>query len=322
MTQLSERIAQLVVGEPDVIFNLSVFPLFGSSGRSGEYGILGEAIDKGDARIKEVSEGGHVPQLLFENLGKDPILLVDGEQLIGCKQNRVLNMSILAPGLKETEIPVSCVERGRWRHNSDRFYASDESSFSEMRMAKMASVTENLERFDSAESDQGEVWRSISAKSSRLGSSSQSEAMSGIYERQRDRVDQYMRSIHAKDDQVGAVFAINGEIVGCEFFDDFKTFAYYQRKVTSGYVLDAIDRFDEFSSQLRLDDVEKSLADLRELPTFIHSGIGLGENIRLKDSEFVGAALSYCGRVLHFCALRSKFDSKKRDLSLMWHSDN
>lgn len=319
MVELSERIEQLAVGEPEVIFNLSVFPLLGASEGPGNYGVLGTALDEGHARIKEVSEGGHVPQLLFENLGSNPILLIDGEQLIGCKQNRVLNMSILAPGLKETEIPVSCVERGRWHHNSDRFYASDESSFSEMRMAKMSSVTENLERFDSAESDQGEVWRHISAKSMRLGSSSRSEAMSGIYDRQRDRVERYLSTLKPQDNQVGAVFAINGEIVGCEFFDDPKIFAHYQRKVTSGYVLDAIDRSEESSTKVvGLEDVRKVLHRLKHSPTFNHSGIGLGENIRIKDSHFVGAALTFDGVVLHCCALSSKKRLGGRDSRELW----
>ena len=47
------------------------------------YSVLDSALFQGHARIKEVSESGHVPQLLFENLGADPILLVDGEQLVG-----------------------------------------------------------------------------------------------------------------------------------------------------------------------------------------------------------------------------------------------
>ena len=182
------------------------------------YSVLDSALFQGHARIKEVSESGHVPQLLFENLGADPILLVDGEQLVGCKQNRVLNMSILAEGGKETEIPVSCVERGRWRSDSSEFSSSDESSFSAMRMAKMASVSDNLKNFDRAESNQGEVWEHIYSKSMRMGSSSQSEAMSGIYERHREQIRLYIEQVEPRLNQVGAVFAVNGRVLGCELF--------------------------------------------------------------------------------------------------------
>jgi hypothetical protein len=38
----------------------------------------------------------------------------DGEQLVGAKQNRILNMTVLVAAETEVTIPVSCVERGRW----------------------------------------------------------------------------------------------------------------------------------------------------------------------------------------------------------------
>lgn len=48
--------------------------------------------------ITEVSEQGVVPQLRFVNRGRVPVLLVDGEELLGAKQNRIVNLSILVPG--------------------------------------------------------------------------------------------------------------------------------------------------------------------------------------------------------------------------------
>jgi hypothetical protein len=38
-----------------------------------------------------------VPQLLFINDAMRPVLLLDGEELVGAKQNRVLNLTVLAP---------------------------------------------------------------------------------------------------------------------------------------------------------------------------------------------------------------------------------
>jgi hypothetical protein len=43
-----------------------------------------------------VSEGGSVPHLLFINDAMRPVLLLDGEELVGAKQNRVLNLTVLA----------------------------------------------------------------------------------------------------------------------------------------------------------------------------------------------------------------------------------
>ena len=48
------------------------------------------------ARITEVSRGGSVPELAFENSSAEKILLVDGDELAGAKQNRIVNLGAYA----------------------------------------------------------------------------------------------------------------------------------------------------------------------------------------------------------------------------------
>ena len=36
-----------------------------------------------------------MPELRVANLGDLPLLLLDGEQLVGARQNRILNMTVL-----------------------------------------------------------------------------------------------------------------------------------------------------------------------------------------------------------------------------------
>lgn len=64
--------------------------------------------------ITELDETGSVPFLTVTNASRHPVLLVDGEELIGAKQNRVLNTSVLVARGSAVRIPVSCVEQGRW----------------------------------------------------------------------------------------------------------------------------------------------------------------------------------------------------------------
>ena len=49
--------------------------------------------------------------------------ILDGEVLVGAKQNRVANLSIMLPPATDTVIPVSCVEACRWSYASDNFQA-------------------------------------------------------------------------------------------------------------------------------------------------------------------------------------------------------
>lgn len=81
--------------------------------------MLEQASDR--ARVTEVSEAGSVPFLQVANGADRPLLLVDGEELIGAKQNRILNTTVLVAAHAEVTIPVSCVERGRWGYRGREF---------------------------------------------------------------------------------------------------------------------------------------------------------------------------------------------------------
>jgi hypothetical protein len=114
MSTIAESLYRVVVGNPIQFLNLSLFPLLAEGPAKPGYRLLDEALADGSARITEVSDAGHVPELRFVNQGDLPVLLLDGEELIGAKQNRILNLSILAPAHQTIVIPVSCVEVGRW----------------------------------------------------------------------------------------------------------------------------------------------------------------------------------------------------------------
>ena len=83
-----------------------------------DYLLSDEAIAAGSVTVEEVSEGGSVPDLLVTNPGDSRVLFLEGEELRGAKQNRVLNTSVLVAAHSKTTIPVSCVEQGRWRYRT------------------------------------------------------------------------------------------------------------------------------------------------------------------------------------------------------------
>jgi hypothetical protein len=72
--------------------NLTMYPLLDGQAGELDYLTLDEALAGGRARITEVSAGGRVPELKFENRGDLAVLLLDGEELMGAMQNRILNL--------------------------------------------------------------------------------------------------------------------------------------------------------------------------------------------------------------------------------------
>jgi hypothetical protein len=80
--------------------------------------------------VTEVTGEGRVPELAFENTSTEKILLVDGDELVGAKQNRILNLTILVGVGQKILIPVSCVEQGRWSYRTRDFRSAGRALFS------------------------------------------------------------------------------------------------------------------------------------------------------------------------------------------------
>src|SRR3954454_6965174 len=83
----------VAVGDPDVAGSLAVFPLFGPSARL-EYQSFAQACAQG-ATIKELGEGASVRDLVVHNPTGLPLLLFEGEEVLGAQQNRTFDTSIL-----------------------------------------------------------------------------------------------------------------------------------------------------------------------------------------------------------------------------------
>jgi hypothetical protein len=289
---------QLTYGAATTKKNITVVPLIAHDDRDPDYLTLDEALAEGCIRVTEVNEHGSVPTLKVVNTSSAAVFLLDGEELLGAKQNRVINLSILVPASRETVIPVSCVESGRWRSTSETFAASRTAQFAEGRAAKMRQVTHSLETEGHHASDQGEVWAQIAAKSSRLAVTSDTSAMSALFEKVDRPIDDLVAPFRPQARQVGAVFAIDGRVAGLELFDAASTWRKLAPKLLRSYSLDALDP----SRGLRtsgINDVPTMLARLKTANGTTHPAVGEGEDVRLSSAEVVGAALCARGRVIH-----------------------
>ena len=141
---IGDYLSSIELGDMQQHKNMAVFPLFTSLNHGPEYLTLKEALALGVLTITEISEGGSVPNLKAINKGDLPIFLLDGEELAGAKQNRVLNTTILLKEHSETIIPVSCTEQGRWSYRSSEFADSDVIMAQKLRYKNIQSVAFNL----------------------------------------------------------------------------------------------------------------------------------------------------------------------------------
>ena len=308
MQIIQRTVAGLTLGDPVVHRQMAMFPLVDvkEDASARAYLTLDEALASTLAQVSEVSNGGSVPELIFRNLSDKPVLLVEGEELVGAKQNRTLNVSILAPPKEETRIPVSCVEQGRWGDDDNAvFDRSDRAHFARGRRSTVAAVNQAM-RHDptSRRSDQGAVWENIAEKMDALPTASETGAMGDIYEQHRTSIDTYVGAFRQQPGQVGAVFLAGTQFAGLDLFAHASAFAVLFPKLVRSYALDAMElrsaqAFKPPASAGRrlLDAV--AAADAREYPA-----VGQGRDVRIDSASVTAAALVAEGAVLHLAAFR------------------
>ena len=153
------------LGEPVEHRGIVVTPLFPRRDPVAAYITLDEALPRG-LRITETSDSGSVPELFVENPTDSAVLLYDGEELVGAKQNRILNVSVLVGAGAKLPIPVSCVEQGRWSRRSDAFGSATHISHSHLRRRKAETLAAQPLARGVA---QGEVWDEVREKQTRMG---------------------------------------------------------------------------------------------------------------------------------------------------------
>ncbi|MBI5446442.1 MAG: hypothetical protein HY900_35160 [Deltaproteobacteria bacterium] len=156
---------------------------------------MDEALSGGHARVTEVSEGGSVPELRFVNGSGHKILLLDGEEFVGAKQNRVLNVSILVAPQRSVTIPVSCVKQGRWKARSAEFQTAGRAQFARGRAEKALHVTSSLRTRGERRSDQGQVWERIQEKADALHAHSATGATADVFDHYAADLGAYERAL-------------------------------------------------------------------------------------------------------------------------------
>ena len=191
---------------------LEIFHLRWTTDSSGlDYLTLDEALENNGIEVAESSEHGEVPQIKIVNRTNRMVFLMAGEQLVGCKQNRVLNASIMVPPRREIPLPVTCVEAGRWGYKTPVFSSGHTSSHHHLRAMMDRQVAESYKSSGSPSSDQAAVWGEVSRKMAAVGSYSPSSELQAIYHDHERKLAESVKQLPAPEGFHGALFNIAGE---------------------------------------------------------------------------------------------------------------
>jgi len=297
---------ELSSGQSQVKDNLQLIPLFHKRERQArDYLLLDEAMENNCLKVSELTEQGNVNTLQVTNQGKQEVLILDGEELVGAKQNRMVNATILIAAESNLTIPVSCVERGRWRYESTSFDRSEVFGYSELRRKKAAYVAENLSAAGSFESNQHEVWEEIDRKQARMGSRSQTDAMHDVFSQYERELDDFITGLKPMDGQIGIAVYINGSFNCMDIFGHPEVLERLWKKLLKSYAMEALELKKESKKNTQHQHVEQLLTALREAEFMNYPSVGLGQDVRLKSRHYIAAGLVADDVILHLAAFQN-----------------
>lgn len=293
------RLSRLALGKPTRYGGLCLYPLLGDDLGMEPYLLLDAALESGALIIEEKKAGATVPELALTNHGDARVLLVDGEELVGAKQNRIVNTTVLVDAHSTLLLPVTCVEAGRWRQDSARFTSGHSHYNARGRQKKAEEVSEALSRSGRHDANQARVWADIGGKLDRLAVASDTAALHDVTRAHAAGLSAYGEALAAPAaHQVGAAFALGRTLIGLDLFDQARTLAALLPKLVASYALDALEE-----SGADAPPPPSVVADwLRAIPQAApdpHPAVGLGKDIRLSAPRLSGAALEFGGVALH-----------------------
>jgi hypothetical protein len=286
------------IGEPVEHRGIVIAPLFPGRDPACAYITLDEALPQG-LRISELGEGGTVPELAVRNTLGTNVLLYDGEELVGAKQNRILNVTVLVAAESVIEIPVSCVEQGRWADRSATMSSAGHVSHTHLRRRK----AEMLAAMPLASGiAQGEVWNEVADKAGRMGTFSPTGAANDTYVDHGAALAEVEPHFPVEPGQCGALLAL-GDSLCLDWVSRPDAFVQLWPKLRRGYLLDALEVLDRPAATPErivgfIDGV--SAAAVTRQPS-----AGLGDDVRLRRDGAIGSGLELDGELLQLSAFTS-----------------
>jgi len=293
-------IASLRVGDAMPFGGMTLFPVFRDGASPLRYQVLSEALADGSVEVRE-RPTATVPELWLMNRSDSMVLVLDGEEVVGGKQNRIANASFLIGAGGEVALPVTCVEHGRWHDVAPRF-ENGEAMYHSLRREKEQQVRANLRATGRAEADQGAVWEAIAAKQRETRTRSATGAMNDLYRGRAKDLSDYERAFPAVASAVGMAVALNGRMVGADLFDQPAPAEKLWPKLVRSYAMDALD--GEGSEAVARERAERLLRRLVGARVESYPSIGLGQDLRLEGDRAVGSALVFQGVVVHLGIFR------------------
>jgi len=298
--------SRLEVGPPATVWNLALFPLLlkGSTALDGaDYLLYEQAESMALVSIAEVGETGVVGELLVENRAMRPVLIVEGEVLLGMKQTRVLNVSILVPAQSRLIVPVSCVEAGRWHRVSE--HATGRAAVHlapSIRAAKAVTVGRSMRSARTFSSDQHAVWARVDQVLDSSDVDSPTHSYSDFASQELERLTGMAQGIKPATDQVGVIAYLGRQALCADVFGGAAVLTSLWSGLLSSYLADAGTARSKSRSVHAPAIAATWFRSITSGSASVGPELGLGHHVGVVGPGVEACALVHENRILHLSA--------------------
>ncbi|MDP7269409.1 MAG: hypothetical protein QF408_14700 [Pirellulales bacterium] len=287
-----------------------------------EYVLAAKAMADKTLVVEEVSREGSVPTLLVTNHLEMPVLILEGDLLIGGKQNRLSNSSVLIPKKTKMPLPVSCVEHGRWHHKSPRPESTrpeatqTESTHPEAFAPSLdciaAPVHRELKRAKLSQqpvSVQMKVWDSIENVQQARAYCSETSDHEELLQISRSELEDFLESTHCPDDAVGVAVVVGEDSYALDLFDQAATCRHYWKMKIHSSLMQR-GRLTDCEQLFSSEKLEQDIGELQQSRWQVRPERAAGKESRLgselqtlTDRGSMATALAYEQLPVHLTLL-------------------
>jgi hypothetical protein len=291
----------------------------GASDALPPYLVFEQAVAGGAVEVSEIGAGS-VPSVAATTKNK-PVVIFAGDTITGGKQNRFINISVWLSAGKVTQLPVTCLEHGRWDPGlAARFGAGRKADYALRSMVNLQVSEQRRRVHEFAASgvpaarafaaDQGEVWAEIGRREARAGRRSGTSALHELWAAEEHDARPLTAAFPCPHGAIGLAVGVGGRLVALELFDHPATLAASWQRLVESAVSAHLDHRRAVAARMAPPDthhypdpgalgrmVGRAVAALDGAS--VSPSVGEGLDIRLSGPKVAGSALVRDGQVVH-----------------------
>ena len=283
---------------PQVHGNIAIIPLKTEKKYNIDLLTLEKGIELGLVNVKEC-ENSQVNTLIVENKAVTPLILIDGEEVVGGDQNRIVSETIVIAPESSMKIPVNCSEQGRWAYKKE-FMHSDYIANYRTRRAKEYARRSN-------HSVQHTVWSSIHDVEADYSFASPTSALSESYDNLKKDHNEIVKSFEIVEGQNGVLIIVDGEIKGFEVFLNSDIYKQFHEKIIKSYLIDS--KLEDSMFSVNVDEAESVINSTIDSNFELKESVGLEESYEFENDNGLGVISTYKSEIIHWSYFKKSNDS-------------